>query len=73
MMDLQVDHLMAKIYNRDTYNCAHFVVDIFRSNYTEEIAETLACFLLPENKRYADKNIRKAFMRITTPPAFCCN
>jgi hypothetical protein len=56
--------LYRKKYDADHYNCSHFAVDVFGYIFGESLKEDLACFLLPEKERYADKSIRKKFIKI---------
>lgn len=57
--------LYSKVYNVDTYNCSHFAVDFYKSEFqNEDLANDLACFLLPEKERFADPQIRNCFKLI---------
>lgn len=55
---------MGKQYDTDNYHCAHFVVDVYRSMYGNDMAEALSCFLFPVDKARADIGIRKKFQRV---------
>ncbi len=54
--------LYAKTYNGDTYNCSHFAVDFYKSEFKSDIlTNDLASFLLPEKERFADPKLRSKF------------
>jgi hypothetical protein len=54
--------LFSKAFNANTYNCSHFAVDFYKKELeNEELADDLACFLLPEKERFADPKIKKQF------------
>ena len=58
---MTLDELITKQYDKDTYNCAHFVCDVWRVWYGDQLAHTLECFLLSHYDRYADPSIRRQF------------
>jgi len=62
-----IDHFFDRLYNAKTYNCAHFVADVFKHEVGRDISETLAGFLLPPGKRTVNPSIKKQFTRIARP------
>jgi len=64
---VSIDLFLGRIYNKKTYNCAHFVADVFLHEAGRDITETLAGFLLPPGKRTVDPSIKKLFTKLSKP------
>lgn len=66
-----IDQFFNRIYNRKTYNCAHFVSEVFKSETGRDIAHIMKGFLLPPDERSAKPEIKHNFTRLATPHSPC--
>lgn len=69
MIDL--NKYLFKKYNTDTYNCAHFVADVWKDLTGTDIQEYLECFLKPKKERGVSMTLRKHFERLDQPQTPC--
>lgn len=54
-------------YHPDTYNCAHFVCDVWDEVTGTKLGDRLKSFLLPGNVRTAAMSVRHGFTRLPGP------
>lgn len=66
-----IDAFFHRKYNRQTYNCAHFVSEVWETVTGESIAHKMAGFLLPPSERYVSPDLRRIFRRLTRPENPC--
>ena len=66
-----IDQFLHKRYNKDTYNCAHFVSDIIEAGTGINARDTLNGFLLPAKERTAQISIKDKLRRIDKPVDYC--
>lgn len=65
------DDMFSKVYDEDTYNCAHFFCDTYEILTGEDVRGKFAGFLLPLSERSASYPIRAEFKRLTAPADLC--
>jgi hypothetical protein len=68
---MSIDEFFHKCYNRQSYNCAHFVCDVWKRVTGASIDRTLEGFLHPPSARRADPALRRAFVRLGQPVNPC--
>lgn len=68
---MSIDSFFHKKYDRDHYNCAHFVCDVWRHETGEDINHALECFLRPPKDRVADPSLRNRFQKLSEPESPC--
>ena len=68
---MSIDIFLEKQYNEDSYNCAHFVTEVWKELTGEDISSKMDGFLLPPSDRYTRLEKRKAFRRIENPLTPC--
>ena len=68
---MSVDQFFNRVYDRQRYNCAHFVVDVVKELKGEDIGEAMQSFLVPPNERIARPSVRHAFARLANPENYC--
>lgn len=68
---MNLDDLFFKKYDKNNYNCAHFVRDAWELETGEDISEELEGFLLPAKSRYARAALRRIFKKIKKPQSPC--
>lgn len=68
---MSIDEFFHKCYNRQSYNCAHFVCDVWKRVTGASIDHTLEGFLHPPSARRADPALRRAFVRLGQPVSPC--
>lgn len=68
---MSIDHFFHKRYDRDRYNCAHFVCDVWEHEAGVRIDEALDCFLKPVKERRARQSLRAAFEKLERPESPC--
>ena len=61
------DDYFNKVYNKNTYNCAHFVCDVWEDITGDDIRESFRGFLLPFKSRTATFGMRHRFKRLVEP------
>lgn len=66
-----VDAYFSRIYNSRTYNCAHFVCEVWKDETGQDITANLAGYLCGPGERRAIKAQRRAFRRLATPQSPC--
>ena len=68
---MSIDQFFNKKYNADTYNCAHFVCEVWEHLYGEDIRYKLLPLLRPVKERNAPFELRKNFIRLREPEEPC--
>lgn len=58
-------------YNRETYNCAHFVCDVWKELTGKDIEKELSGFLRPPKERQAGMDLRRTFRKLEKPESPC--
>jgi len=66
-----IDKFFHKKYNINTYNCAHFVCEVWEYLTGEPIAHKLTGILRPQKEREVGLQLRRQFKRITAPETPC--
>lgn len=66
-----IDNFLDRRYNRRSYNCAHFVADVWEAETGEPIREALDGFLAPPRARRVDWSQRRHFTRLEAPRSPC--
>jgi hypothetical protein len=68
---VSIDAFFHRKYNRQTYNCAHFVCDVWESLTGESLAHKLGGLLRPPKTRHASFDLRRQFKRLEAPESPC--
>lgn len=68
---MSLDQFFDRRYNRNTYNCAHLVADVWEAETGECIRQALAGFLAPPADRRAAWSLARDFVPLTRPAAPC--
>lgn len=68
---MSLDSFFDRRYNRQTYNCAHFVCDVWRSLTGRDIGTELEGFLKPPKERWTDPALRRKFRKLEKPESPC--
>jgi len=68
---VSIDPLFSKRYDRQAYNCAHFLVDAWRHVTGEDLGDRLAGFLRPPAARAVDWGQRHGFAPLDRPCSPC--
>lgn len=66
-----IDEFFFKKYNRNTYNCAHLVSDVWLKLTGQDISERLRGFLKPVRLRSVGMDLRHEFVRLKCPQSPC--
>lgn len=68
---MSIDRFLDRQYNSATYNCAHFVCEVWETVSGEPMGDRLKSFLLPSKLRYVERNLFKHFERLAQPVDGC--
>lgn len=68
---MNFDEFMGKSFDRNKYNCAHFVSDVWLKLNNENIKWKLSGFLKPERERRAGFSLRRCFKKLKHPENGC--
>lgn len=68
---MSIDPYFARTYNEGSYNCAHFVAEVWEGITGQDIHETLGGFLLPPGKRFVRGSIHRRFVKLEKPKSPC--
>ena len=66
-----IDVFFHRKYDRNSYNCAHFVCEVWQSLTGESIAHKLAGLLEAPKDRRASFDLRRQFKRLERPESPC--
>ena len=65
------DTLLAKKYDKNTYNCAHFTIDAWKLLTGKDITEAFKGLLAPLKDNKASMSLRSGFKRLQEPISPC--
>lgn len=68
---MSIDHFYSREYDEGSYNCAHFVAEVWEWLSGCDIREVLDGFLLPPKDRFVRGSIRRKFVRLEKPKSPC--
>jgi hypothetical protein len=68
---MSIDAFFHKKYERNSYNCAHFVCEVWQSLTGESITQKLAGLLEAPKDRRASFDLRRQFKRLERPESPC--
>lgn len=68
---MNIDPYFFREYNENTYNCAHFVCEVWEQYTGEDIRWKLLPLLDTRDKRHAVANLRHNFDKLQTPEEPC--
>lgn len=68
---MSFQYLFHRKYDRNNYNCAHFVVEVWRLLADQDIEPILSGFLLPPKQRKVALGKRRQFKPIQKPESPC--
>lgn len=68
---MNLDRFYDRTYNERTYNCAHFVVEVWQALKGEDLSEKLTGFMTSKDKRVVNPKIRFGFTRLKEPESPC--
>jgi len=68
---MSIDQFFHRKYNINSYNCAHFVCEVWESLTGESIAHKLAGVLKPPKDRVVGFDLRRQFKRLAGPESPC--
>ena len=68
---MSIDKFLDRQYNANTYNCAHFVCEVWEHLTGKSIEDFMCGFLLPVKDRFAKPSIRKHFKKLKEPAEMC--
>lgn len=66
-----LDSFFNRRYNRQTYNCAHFVCEVWEHLTGRNIEKDLDGFLRPPQDRHVDPALRRKFWKLEAPESPC--
>lgn len=66
-----LDDFFYRRYNRQNYNCAHFVCEVWKHLTGQNIETELEGFLRPPKDRRADPALRRKFKKLAAPVSPC--
>lgn len=64
---MSFDHLLGKVYDRESYNCAHLVADAWKIETGEDITNAVVGFLEPRREATG----LRQFRRLDKPQSPC--
>jgi len=68
---MSIDCFLGRTYNKDNYNCAHFVVEVWEHLTGVNIEDKMAGFLLPVEYRFVPFSLRRLFKKLDKPTGLC--
>jgi hypothetical protein len=68
---MSIDVFFKRKYNRNNYNCAHFVCEVWQHITGENIAHKLSGLLKPADEMQAGLGLRRHFEKLKTPASPC--
>lgn len=68
---MSIDRFLGRKYNKQAYNCAHLVAEVWQAETGIDIAHKLAGFLRPPRERSVAFELRRAFRRLEAPQSPC--
>ena len=61
---MNLDKFFLKVYDKNNYNCAHFVADVWKEITGEDITWKLSGFLRPKTERTVSRELARIFTRV---------
>lgn len=68
---MNVDKYFTREYNKDSYNCAHFVCEIWSDLYGVDLSEKLLPLLKRKSQRHVTPKLRRDFIRLESAVEPC--
>lgn len=68
---MSLDRFFNRTYSAQTYNCAHFVCEVWKETQGQDISGPLSGFLRPAKLRKVRASIRHQFERLDGPRSPC--
>lgn len=68
---MSIDPFFSRVYNADTYNCAHFASELWQALTGEDIAWKLGGLLSPFDQRTVRPRMFRDFTRLAQPESPC--
>lgn len=68
---MSIDKFFSRSYNVNTYNCAHFVTEVWEHLTGKDISHIMYGFLRPEKERFAKNELRHSFEALKEPSSPC--
>jgi len=68
---VSIDKYFSKHYDKQNYNCAHFVVDVYSDMFGEDLRPTLSSVLLPRHARSLSVSTARKFIVLESPENPC--
>ncbi len=68
---MSIDCFLDRTYDKRTYNCAHFVSEVWEYLTGVRIDDILKGFLLPPKERHVCPEIRHSFRKLDKPRGLC--
>lgn len=68
---MNLDHFHERRYDRQSYNCAHFVAEVWQCLTEQDITQELGGFLRPPTQRNAKMGLRRVFIKLAAPVSPC--
>lgn len=64
---MSIDKFFTRRYDKETYHCAHFVVEVWKHLTGDDIEGSMSGALLPVKDKFISRSIRHKFKRIKKP------
>lgn len=68
---MSIDKFFNRTYERNHYNCAHFVCEVWKDLTGQDISGSMSGFLVPMKERHALPTLRRYFERLEGPRSPC--
>lgn len=68
---MNIDEFFNRQYDEDSYNCAHFVCEVWAKLTGESITDAMRGFLQPAQARQAAFSLRRYFDKLDRPESPC--
>lgn len=68
---MSIDQFYNRVYDRQTYNCAHFVTEVWAYITGCDITHIFKGFLLPPKDQYVGPELRRQFTKLDEPKSPC--
>lgn len=68
---MSIDCFLDRTYNKNTYNCAHFVSEVWAYLTGESITNIMQGFLLPVKLRNVPSKLHHCFKKLDKPSELC--
>lgn len=68
---MNLDRFYSRVYNEVSYNCAHFVCEVWAQLTGEDITHKLTGMLKGKHERIVDPKLRFQFKKLKSPCNIC--